>query len=252
MAALRQGFRDLGYVENQNLRVESRWANGRYDRLPALAAELVGLRPDVIVTSGPGTRAAKDATATIPIVMAASGDAVASGLVDDLARPGGNVTGSTFFGPELSGKRVELLKEALPRLRRVAVLLNPEADHRADLERVNDTASARGVAVTEVTARTPSDFEDAFAAAQRERADGIVCLGDSMLVANMRRLGQLAAAKGLPGAGSDEFAEGGGLLAYGVSSPSFGDGRRTSSTRFSRAASHPRFRSSKPPGSIWF
>jgi|RhiMethySRZTD1v2_1073278.scaffolds.fasta_scaffold41808_3 putative ABC transport system substrate-binding protein len=217
--SLRQGFRDLGYVEGQNIVIEYRWAQGRYDRLPALAEELIRLQPDVIITSGPGTRVLKDATAAIPIVMAVGGDAVASGLVASLPRPGGNVTGSTFFGPELSAKRLELLKEAVPRLTRVAILLNPGGDHRADLEKTKEAAAALNIQVFEAPARSPAEFDDAFALALRQRADGIVCLSDSMFVANMRRLGELSAAKGLPGAGSDEFAQGGGLLAYGVSFP---------------------------------
>lgn len=217
--AFRQGLRDLGYIEGQNIIIEYRWAQGRYDRLPALAAELINLQPDVIVTSGPGTRVMKDTRATIPIVMAVAGDAVASGLVASLARPGGNITGSTFFGPELSAKRLELLKEAVPRLTRVAVLLNPDSNYRVDLESVKERAATLNVEVFEAPARSPREFEEAIALALRQRADGIICLSDSMLVANMRRLGELSAAKGLPGAGSDEFAEGGGLLAYGVSFP---------------------------------
>ncbi len=114
--ALRQGFRDLGYIEGRSMVIEYRWAQGRYDRLAAPAAELIRFQPDVIVTSGPGVRIMKEATATIPIVMAVGGDVVASGLVASLVRPGGNLTGSTFFGPELSAKRLELLKEAVPRL----------------------------------------------------------------------------------------------------------------------------------------
>src|SRR3990167_9519569 len=114
--AMRQGFRDLGYVEGQNIVMEYRWAEGRYDRLPALAAELIRLQPDVIVTSGPGTRVLKEATTAIPIVMAVGGDVVADGLVASLARPGGNIAGSTYFGPELSAKRLEMLKGAVPRL----------------------------------------------------------------------------------------------------------------------------------------
>jgi len=117
LETFRQGLRDLGYVEGKNLIIEFRWAEGRYDRLPALAAELVGLQVDLLVSHGtPGTWAAKRATSTIPIVMAASGDAVASGLVASLARSGGNITGSTFFSPEANAKRLELLKEAVPRL----------------------------------------------------------------------------------------------------------------------------------------
>ena len=116
--ALRAGLRERGYVEGRNIVIEFRWAEGRYERLPELAAELVRLKSDVLVTSGaPGTRAAKDATTAIPIVIAATGDAVASGLVASLARPGGNVTGSTYFIPELYAKRLELLNEAIPRIK---------------------------------------------------------------------------------------------------------------------------------------
>jgi putative ABC transport system substrate-binding protein len=124
---MRQGFRDLGYVEGRNLAIEYRWADGHYERLPALAAELVRLKPDVIVTSGPGVAVLKDATTTVPVVMAAAGDVVAMGLVASLAHPGGNLTGSTFFGPELSAKRLEILRSAVPRLGRVAVLQRPSA-----------------------------------------------------------------------------------------------------------------------------
>ena len=218
--ALRQGFRDLGYVDGQNLVIEARWADGRYDRLPALAAELVRLRPDVIVTSGPGTRAAKEATATIPIVMAVAGDAVAEGLVPSLAHPGGNITGSTFFGPEVSAKRLEILKSAAPRLARIAVLVNPSRDdYGVTLNAVKKTATALSVELFEVPARSPQEFEGAFAVMARQKADGMLVISDSMFVANMRRLGELAAARGLPAAGSDEFADGGGLLAYGVHFP---------------------------------
>ena len=123
LEAFRQGLRDLGYVEGRNVVLESRWAEGRYDRLSNLAAELIRARVDLIVTHGPsGARAAKQATGTVPIVMAVVGDAVATGLVASLSRPGGNVTGSTFFWPELSAKRLELLTEVLPGVSRVAVL----------------------------------------------------------------------------------------------------------------------------------
>lgn len=218
--ALKLGFRDLGYVEGRNLVLEFRWADFRYDRLAGLADELIRLKPDVIVTSGVGTRVLKEATTSIPIVMAVSSDAVAAGLVASLARPGGNITGSTAFGPEISAKRLELLKEAVPGLARVAALLNP--DNRAtsiDLEAVKKTAAAVKVELLEATARSPREFEDAFALMHRQRADGVVVLSDSMFVANSRRLGELSAASRLPGAGSDEYAEGGGLLAYGVNFP---------------------------------
>lgn len=218
--AMRQGFRDLGYVEGRNIVIEYRWAEGRYDRLPALAAELIRLQPDVIITSGPGTRVLKEATTTIPIVMAVSLDAVANGLVASLARPGGNITGSSAFGPELSAKRLEMLKAALPRLAKVAVLLNPgNSSYGVDFEMLKKTATALNVELLEAPARSVQEFDDAFALMLRRRVDGLVVLNDSMLVANMRRLGELSATHRLPGAGSDEYAEGGGLLAYGVSFP---------------------------------
>lgn len=218
--ALRQGFRDLGYVEGRNIVIEDRWADGQRDRLPALAAELVRLQPDVLLTSGAGTRALRDATTTIPIVMAAGGDAVASGLVASLAQPGGNITGSTFFGPEITAKRLEMLKEAVPRLVRVAVLTNPDGrDTRVYLEPVMTTAAALKVELIEVPARSPSEFDGALGLILRRRAGGVVVPDDSMFVANMRRLGELSAAKRLPGAGSEDYVQGGGLLAYGVNFP---------------------------------
>ena len=218
--AMRQGFRDLGYVESRNIVIEYRWADGHLDRLPALAAELIRLQPDAIVTSGAGTRVLKQATTTIPIVMAVSGDAVASGLIVDLSRPGGNITGSTSFGPEISAKRLEMLKAAVPHLARAAVLLNPNGGvPRATLEAMKSAATTLNVELIEVLARSPDDFDDAFALALSRRADGLIVVDDSMLVANMRRLGKLSAAKRLPGAGSTDYAEGGGLLVYGVNYP---------------------------------
>jgi ABC-type uncharacterized transport system substrate-binding protein len=151
--------------------------------------------------------------------MAVGGDAVAEGLVASLARPAGNITGSTFFGPEVSAKRLEMLKAAVPRLTRAAVLLNPTRNNDADLDLVRKTASALNVELFEAPARSPREFDDAFALMLRQRADGLVVLSDSMFVANMRRLGELSSAKRLPGAGSDAYADGGGLLAYGVSFP---------------------------------
>jgi putative ABC transport system substrate-binding protein len=151
--------------------------------------------------------------------MAVGGDVVADGLVASLARPGGNITGSTYFGPELSAKRLELLKAAVPGLARVAVLRNRANRNSGEFEMVKKTATALQVELFEVLAQAPQEFDDAFALMLRRRVDGLVILSDSMLVANMRRLGELSAVKRLPGAGSDEYAEGGGLLAYGVSFP---------------------------------
>lgn len=218
--AMRQGFRGLGYVEGQSIVIDYRWAEGQLDRLPALAAELIRLQPDVIVTSGAGTRVLKQATTTIPIVMAVSADAVASGLIVGLSRPGGNITGSTSFGTEIAAKRLEMLKAAVPHLARVAILLNPNSGvPRATLEAMKSAATTLNVELIEVPARSPDEFDDAFALALSRRADGLIVVDDSMFVANMRRLGKLSAAKRLPGAGSAEYAEGGGLLAYGVNFP---------------------------------
>jgi putative ABC transport system substrate-binding protein len=216
LAALRRGLRELGYVEGTNIAIEERWAEGRYDRLTALATELVRLQPEVIVTSGQGTRVLKAATATIPIVMAVGSEAV----VDSLARPGANITGSTAFTAELSAKRLEMLKNAVPRLAHVAYLLNPESRaYNVELEEFKRSAALLKVDLVEAAVRSPRDFDDAFALMVRRRVDGVVAFGDSMLVANMQRLGEISAARRLPGAGSDEYADGGGLLAYGVNFP---------------------------------
>lgn len=220
IAAMHQGFRDLGYIEKQNMLIEYRWADDRYDRLPALAAELLRLPLDVIITSGPGTRVLKQATTTMPIVMAAAADAIAGGLVESIARPGGNITGSTFFGPELSVKRLEILKDAVPHLAQVAILLNPEnKSYRVEFEAMKKAASALHVELVEAPARSPGEFDNAFAQIVRRGVHGMVVQSDSMFVANMRRLGELSAANLLPAAGSDEFCDGGGLLAYGVNFP---------------------------------
>lgn len=218
LEALHQGFRDVGYVEGQNHMIEYRWAEGRYERLPALAAELVRLSPDVIVTHGtPPTRALKDATTTIPIVMAVTGDPVAAGLITSLARPGGNITGSAFFGPEISVKRLELLKTAVPLVTRVAVLVNPNNPlHRVYPETMARAAAALNVELVEVPTRSPKEFDDAFARIDGLRANGLVVLDDAMLLANVRRVAKLAGARLLPGAGGADYAVAGGLLAYGV------------------------------------
>ena len=180
--ALREGFRDLGYIEGQNIVIEYRWAQGQYDRLPALAAELIRLQPDVIVTSGPGTRVVKEATTTIPIVMAVGGDAVASGLVASLARPGGNITGSTFFGPELSAKRLELLKEAVPRLARVAVLVNPVIDFVYTVDQRSNQVSQFNY--SPVTAALTALSPAAVSTASNPAGGGITGDGTVVVVAN--------------------------------------------------------------------
>ena len=218
---LRAGLRDLGYVEGKNIVIEYRWAEGKYDRLPDLAAELVRLKVDVIVTHGtPGTIAAKRATTTIPIVMAVAGDAVATGLVASLARPGGNVTGSTFFSPELAAKRLEVLKDTLPRTRRVAVLLNLDNSLMGPVyQAMENTAKSLKVELQKFEVRGPHEFESAFSAIAKKRVDAIEIVEDPMLTGNARAIADFALKQRLPSIGFLEIPEAGGLLAYGVRLP---------------------------------
>ena len=174
--AFRQGLRDLGYVEGKNIVIEWRFWEGKQDRQRALAAELARLKVDVIVAVGSGDiRAAKEASATIPIVMISGGDAVGSGLVASLARPGGNVTGLATLRPELSGKRLELLKEIVPRLSRVAVFTSPgSGDHAQILKELNLAAGPLGVQLQYLDIRSPKDFESAFRDAAKGRAEAVL------------------------------------------------------------------------------
>jgi len=214
--ALRAGLRDLGYVEGKNLVIEYRWAEGNYERLPELAAELVRLEVDVIVTYGPGNRAAKSATSTIPIVMAQSADPVALGLVASLARPGGNITGMASFGPEGAAKRLELLMDAFPRTRHIAVLLNPDNRGNIKLAFPAMEAAARSLKLElrQFGVRGPGDLDSAFAAMAKRPVDAVVTTDDAMLLANAGAIAKLAAKMRLPSVGFIEFAEAGGLMAY--------------------------------------
>jgi putative ABC transport system substrate-binding protein len=216
--AMRAGLRDLGYVEGKNIVIEFRWAEGNYERLPELAAELVRLKVDVIMTAGtPGVLAAKTATTTIPIVMAFSGDAVATGLVASLARPGGNVTGMTGFVPEMSAKRLELLKDAFPRTRQVAVLSNPDNSSTNPVFRTMEaTAKSLRLELQQFPVRGPGEFDSAFAAMAKRRVDAVVFIDDAMLVANVGAIAKLAAKLRLLSVGPSDLAEAGGLMAYGV------------------------------------
>jgi putative ABC transport system substrate-binding protein len=219
--AFRQQLRDLGYIEGQHIAIEYRWAEGRDDRLPGLAAELVRLDRVVIVTTGtPGTLAAVQATKTIPIVMASSADPVRSGLVASLARPGGNVTGFTILGPELEGKRMELLKRAVPRLSRVAVLWNPANPGVAYFLEATQVA-ARALRVTVgpvVEVRRVEELETAFSAIAKARPDALAVLADRFLLAHRRRIVEFAAARRLPGMYPyREYVDAGGLMSYAPS-----------------------------------
>src|SRR6266542_4814921 len=183
MDAFRQGLRALGYVEGKNIVIEPRHAEGKLDRLPALAAELVRLNVDVIVTSGPtATHPAKAATSTIPIVMAFDDDPVGSGFVASLARPGGNITGLSTLFPEMSGKQLELLKEIVPKLSHVAVLGNAsQPGNPQALREINLTADAFGVQVQYLEVRGPKDIETALREASKERADAVLVLSTTIL-----------------------------------------------------------------------
>jgi putative ABC transport system substrate-binding protein len=217
--AVRAGLRDLGYVEGKNLVMEFRWADGMYDRLPNLAAELVRLKVDVIVTGGtPGTRAAKQATKTIPIVMAVSGDAVATGLIASLARPGGNITGTTYFDPELAAKRLELLKEAVPRATRVGVLTNPDNPQTmgTTLRSLRMAAESLRLKLCLFEARSVNELNGAFAAMVKGRVDAVAIADDALFLANLGAIADIAQKKRLPSTGAKELAEAGGLIGYGV------------------------------------
>jgi putative ABC transport system substrate-binding protein len=219
--AFRQGLRELGYVEGNNINIEWRYAAGKLDRLAALAAELVRLKTDVIVTAGPqATRRAKEATSTIPIVMGFDNDPVGSGFVASLARPGGNVTGLSTVAPEISGKQLELLKEIVPKVSRVAVLGNStdpgNGQMLAETERV---AGALRVKLQYLDVRSPNDIETAFREASKGRADAVLALASFLLTSQRKQLVDLAVRSRLPAIyDRREFVEDGGLLTYGVSS----------------------------------
>jgi putative ABC transport system substrate-binding protein len=220
--AFLEGMRALGYVEGQNLLREYRGAAGQYERLPALAAELVRLQPEVIVAQRTlAALAAKDATTTIPIVMAGVADPVGSGLVPSLARPGGNVTGVASVSSDVVGKQLELLKDVLPTVSRVAVLGNPANQGHALMVRAADGAApALGVQLHRVEARGPEAFEGAFAAMTRADVGALLVLGDQMFFDHRSRLAELAATSRLPTVYNDRaFVEAGGLLCYGANHP---------------------------------
>jgi putative ABC transport system substrate-binding protein len=216
----RQGLRELGHVEGQNIAFEYRFAEGKYERLPTLAAELVRLNVDVIVTSaGPVPRAAKQATSTIPIVLTSQIDPVAAGLVASLARPGGNVTGLTIMGLEVVGKHLELLKEVAPKVSRVAVLQNSNSPlHTAQLRQAEGAARALGVQLQVLNVRTPAEIDAAFAAMRSQRAGGVLVLRDTFFFGQRPQIIALAAKSRLPAVyGWREDAEAGGLMAYSAS-----------------------------------
>ena len=217
--AFRHGLRELGNVEGRNIVIEYRWAEGKIERLPDLAAELVRLKVDVIVTgSAAPTRAAKEATTTIPIVMANDNDPVGSGHVASLARPGGNITGVSTLAPEISGKQLELLKEIVPKLSRVAVLgTSTNSGYALVLREVELAAGAFGVKVQNLDVLDPKDIENAFRAASKERAGAVLLLASPVFLPQRTQIAELAVKNQLPAIfPQSEFVEAGGLMYYGT------------------------------------
>jgi ABC-type uncharacterized transport system substrate-binding protein len=218
--AFRQGLRELGYVEGENIVIEYRYADGKFDHLPALAAELVRLRVNIIVTGGSNiTSATKAASSTIPIVMTNDGDPVADGFVTSLARPGGNITGLSTLRPEISGKQLELLKEVVPRLSRVAVLGNSTSPANATVKKeIERTAKLFGVKPQFLDVLDSKDIDMAFREASKGRADAVLAQGSSILNSHRAQVIKLAAANQLPAIYNQRlYVEDGGLMTYGAS-----------------------------------
>ena len=215
--AFRQGLRELGYVEGQGILVEYRFAEGRVERLPALAAELLDLRVGLIVVLGNrAVRAARQVTSTVPIVVAFSSEVMETGFVASLARPGGNVTGLTTMSPELTAKRLELLKEGHPQVSRVAILWNSVPGKDAKWGSAKAAAQVLAVKLQSVEVRASDDLDRAFAAMTREHADALLTLTDSFTTRNRKRIVDLAAKHRLPAIYEvKEFVDAGGLMSYG-------------------------------------
>jgi putative ABC transport system substrate-binding protein len=215
----RQGLRDLGYIEGKNVQLEVRWGEGKLERLPVLAAELVGLKVDVIVAvTSPSVMAAKQATQTIPIVMPLSSDPVADGLVKSLARPGGNITGLSLMTPDVGAKRLQLLKEVFPKpARPVAVLWNPDyIGMAARFRQAQRAGSTIGMDVRSVEVRDSRELERALEALDRERPDALVLLADPLTLSQRLRIVEFAAEERLPAIYEvSQFVEAGGLMSYG-------------------------------------
>ena len=220
MGAFRQGLREAGYVEGQNLAIEYRWAEGHYDRLPALAADLVGRKVDLIMASSPPSAlAAKSATSTIPIVFRSGADPVADGLVASLARPGGNLTGVSFVADELTAKRLELLSELVPRAGVIALLMNPNnATAERVIRDVQEAARTKGLQLHVLKASSESEIDSAFASLVQLHVDALVVGGDPFLSSRREQLVMLASRRAVPSIYAwREFAASGGLISYGPS-----------------------------------
>ena len=219
LEAFKRGLRELGYVDGQNIAIEVRSGEGKPERLPVVAAELVSLKVEVIVSGGPAsTRAAKQATNTIPIVMTLESDPVGDGLVASLARPGGNITGLSTLGPELSGKRLELLKEMVPKLSRVAVFYSTDSRNASQGNEIEVTAQALTLQLQNLELKGPKDIEPAFQAATKGRAGAVLAQAPAILLSQRTRVAELAVKNRLPVMYSrEEFIEAGGLVVYAAS-----------------------------------
>ena len=220
--AFRQGLRDLGYIEGKNIAIEWQFAEGKEDRLPELIAELVHLNVDIIVTDGTNvTRAAKNATKTIPIVMGSDADPIGNGFIASLARPGGNITGLTNLITGLSGKRLQILKEAIPGISRVGVIWNPENPSSVSaFKETQDAVQGLAMQLQSLEVRGPNDFEGAFQAAAKRQARALSVVSDSLMFSNRKRLLDLAAKHRLPTMHTQSlWVEAGGLISYGTSLP---------------------------------
>ena len=230
VGAFREGLRDLGYEEGRNIVIEYRWAEGVYGRFPVLIAELVALKVDAIVTAGtPASVAVKNATTTIPLVMVAVGDPVATGLVASLARPGGNITGLTSMSVEMEGKRLELLREVSPKISHIAVLWNAASPIQViEEEEVRAAAQVLGMKMLTLGVRTREQIDEALAAIMRERPDALLVLADRLFLHHRTRIMDFAAQEHLPGVHAyRELVEAGGLMSYG---PSYADMHRRAAT----------------------
>jgi putative ABC transport system substrate-binding protein len=226
----REGLRNLGYVEGRNIIIEYRWAEGKYERFPDLIAELVARKVEVIVTAGtPAALAVQRATATIPLVMVAVGDPVSTGLVASLARPGGNSTGLTSIAPDLEGKRLELLREVVPKLARVSFLMNPDnAFHVGSEKQARAAAQVLHVDVQFIGVRADADFDHAFDVIAKERPDAFIVLADRVFLHNRGRIVDFAARNRLPAVYPyRELVEAGGLMSFG---PNYADMHRRAAT----------------------
>ena len=216
----RDGLRAHGYTEGRNILIEYRWADGKYDRFPTLIAELLAAKVDVIVTAGtPASLAVKKATSTVPLVMVAVGDPVGTGIVSSLARPGGNITGLSSIAPDLEGKRLELLREVMPKLSHVAIFFNPvNPFHAASMEHAQAAAATLRIRLLRLDVRSSEELDGAFAAIVKEQPDALLILADRVFLHNRQRMMDFAAQHHLPSVNAyREVVEAGGLMSYGPS-----------------------------------